>query len=258
VERRSNKLLDGTPLTIRDTQSMAFIQSYRLPFRRIPWRRMLLIAAYASTIALTSAILGTANLATKMLSPGAVESYQSPTYSRALPAPPTLDPTKKIAVVVSGPRGVEIGDAMEAYEVLARSDLYNVYTVAPERKPLSMNPGPTFGGSGIDFIPHYSFADYDAQIGRAPDLIAIPYFDPAYNPVADAATLDWIRTSAPTPRFLGSALATSSWLTRDWLQDATRRRIPEPSIESRRHRRQQTGCTTSAMSTTATSLPRAI
>jgi len=173
---------------------MSFIHSSRLPVRRIPWRRILLIAAYVSAIVLVPAILGTANLATKMLSPGAVEPYQPPTYSGALPAPPPLDPTKKIAVVISGPRGVEIGDAMEAYEVLARSDLYNVYTVAAERKPLSMNPGPTLGGSGIDFIPHYSFADYDAQIGRAPDLIAIPYFDPAYDPVADAATLDWIRT----------------------------------------------------------------
>jgi putative intracellular protease/amidase len=94
---------------------------------------------------------------------------------------------------VSGPRGVEIGDAMEAFEVLARSDLYNVYTVAPERKPLSLNPGPTLGGSSIDFIPHFSFAGYDQQIGRAPDLIAIPYFDTGYTPEGDAATLDWIR-----------------------------------------------------------------
>jgi hypothetical protein len=58
-------------------------------------------------------------------------------------------------------------DAMEAFEVLARSDLYNVYTVAPERKPLTLNPGPSLGGSSIDFVPHFSFADYGAQIGRA-------------------------------------------------------------------------------------------
>jgi transcriptional regulator GlxA family with amidase domain len=158
---------------------------------RTPWRRIFLASAYVSAIVLAPAILGTANLAAKM---SAAEPYQSPMYSGALPAPPTLDPSKKIAVVLSGPRGVEIGDAMEAFEVLARSDVYNVYTVAPERKPLSLNPGPTLGGSGIDFIPHFSFADYDAQIGRAPDLIAIPYFDPAYSPDGDAATLDWIRT----------------------------------------------------------------
>src|SRR4029077_16633767 len=98
-------------------------------------------------------------------------------------------PSKKIAVVVSGPRGAEIGDAMEAFEVLARSDLYNVYTVAAERKPLSLNPGPTLGGSSIDFIPSFSFADYDQQIGQAPDLLVVPYFDPAYTPEGDATTV---------------------------------------------------------------------
>jgi len=157
----------------------------------ISWRRVLLVIAYVGAIVLAPAIVATANLAVKMT---AVEPYQSPMYSGALPAPPSIDPSKKIAVVLSGPRGVEIGDAMEAYEVLARSDVYNVYTVAAERKPLSLNPGPMLGGSGIDFIPHFSFADYDHQIGRAPDLIAIPYFDPAYSPDTDAATLDWIRT----------------------------------------------------------------
>jgi AraC family transcriptional regulator, transcriptional activator FtrA len=171
--------------------------------RRIPWRRILLVTAYASAILLTPAILGTVNLATKM-APGAVEPVQSPAYSGALPAPPPLDPSKKIAVVISGPRGVEIGDAMEAFEVLARSDIYNVYTVAPERTPLTLYPGPTLGASSIDFIPHFSFADYEAQIGRAPDLIAIPYFDPAYSPDGDAATLDWIRTHfGPNTTILG-------------------------------------------------------
>jgi transcriptional regulator GlxA family with amidase domain len=156
--------------------------------------RIFLVIAYVSMVVIAPTILGTVNLANKVLTPGSVEPLESPTYSGALPTPPALDPSKKIAVVVSGPRGVEIGDAMEAFEVLARSDLYNVYTVAPERKPLTLNPGPSLGGSSIDFVPHFSFAEYDAQIGRAPDLIAIPYFDPAYTPEGDADTLDWIRT----------------------------------------------------------------
>jgi transcriptional regulator GlxA family with amidase domain len=158
----------------------------------VSWRRIFLVIAYVSAIVLAPAILGTANLATKMR---AVEPYQPPTYSGVLPVPPPLDHSKKIAVVLSGPRGAEIGDAMEAFEVLARSGVYNVYTVAAERKPLSLNPGPTLGASGVDFIPHFSFADYDAQIGRAPDLIAIPYFDPAYSPEGDVETLDWIRSN---------------------------------------------------------------
>src|SRR5947209_5303357 len=169
----------------RDTRGVANILSSHST-RRIAWRRMFLVFAYVSAAVLAPAILGTVNLTAKLLPAGAVEPIQSPAYSGSLPTPPAADPTKKIAVVVSGPRGVEIGDAMEAYEVLARSDVFNVYVVAPERRPLSLNPGPMFGGSSIDFIPHFSFAEYDAQIGRAPDLIAIPWFDPAYSPEADA------------------------------------------------------------------------
>jgi transcriptional regulator GlxA family with amidase domain len=161
--------------------------------RHVPWARIFLVTAYVSAIVLAPGILGALNLASKVSGPNAVEPLQPPAYSGVLPAPRAPDPGKKIAVVVSGPRGVEIGDAMEAFEVLARSDLYTVYTVAAERKPLSLNPGPTLGGSSIDFIPAFSFADYDARIGRSPDLIAIPYFDPSYTPDGDAETLDWIR-----------------------------------------------------------------
>jgi transcriptional regulator GlxA family with amidase domain len=161
--------------------------------RRMPWRSILLAPAYVSAIVLAPGILASVNLATKFAT-DAVEPIQPPTYSGALPAPPAPDPAKKIAVVVSGPRGVEIGDAMEAFEILARSDVFNVYVVAPERTPLSLNPGPMFGGSSLDFIPHFSFAEYDGQIGRAPDLIAIPWFEGGYSPEGDGATLDWIRT----------------------------------------------------------------
>jgi transcriptional regulator GlxA family with amidase domain len=161
---------------------------------RLKWNRIFLVGAYVCAIVLAPIILGTANLAAKMAVPGAVEPVNPPAYFGALPTPRALDPSKKIAVVISGPRGVEIGDAMEAFEILARSDLYNVYTVAPEREPLPLNPGPSLGGSSIDFIPSFSFADYDAQVGRAPDVLAIPYFDPAYSPDGDAETLGWIRT----------------------------------------------------------------
>jgi hypothetical protein len=96
-------------------------------------------------------------------------------------------------VVVSGPRGSEIGDTLEAYEILARSGVFNVYSVAPERTILPLPTGPTPWGNSIDFVPHFSFAEYDAQIGRSPDVLAIPWFDQQYSPERDASVLDWIR-----------------------------------------------------------------
>jgi putative intracellular protease/amidase len=159
--------------------------------RPFPWRRTLLAGAYLGAIVLTPLLVGAANLGAKAFE--AHEPGDPPAFSGALPAPAAPDPTKKIAVVVSGPRGSEIGDTLEAYEILARSGVFNVYSVAPERTILPLPTGPTPWGNSIDFVPHFSFAEYDAQIGRAPDVIAIPWFDQQYSPERDASVLDWIR-----------------------------------------------------------------
>jgi transcriptional regulator GlxA family with amidase domain len=162
------------------------------PAHRIGWRRLLLAGAYLAAILLVPAVVGVANVGSKLLAP--LEPLQAPAYSGALPAPPTPDPNTKIAVVVSGPMGAEIGDALEAYEILARSGAFNVYSVAPARTILPLQPGSGRGAaSSLDFVPHFSFAEYDAQIGRAPDVIAIPWFDTNYTPERDAVVLDWIR-----------------------------------------------------------------
>jgi len=68
-----------------------------------------------------------------------------------------------------------------------------VYSIAPERTVLSLQPGASNGGSSLDFVPHFSYAEYDALIGTAPDVIAVPWFDGGYSPQRDAVTLDWIR-----------------------------------------------------------------
>ncbi|MBV9172261.1 MAG: DJ-1/PfpI family protein [Chloroflexi bacterium] len=160
--------------------------------RRFAWRRTLLPVAYVGAIVFTPLLVGAANLGSKGFA--GHEPADPPAFSGTFPAPATPDPTKKIAVVVSGPRGSEIGDTLEAYEILARSGVFNVYSVAPERTILPLPTGPTPWGNSIDFVPHFSFAEYDAQIGQSPDLIAIPWFDQDYSPERDASVLDWIRT----------------------------------------------------------------
>src|SRR5262249_2308981 len=146
----------------------------------VRWRPILLGIAYAVAVVLVPFVVTGANVWHKIYA--ATEPFQVPAYSGTLPAPPTPDPAKKIAVVLSGPRGAEINDTMDAFEILSRSGVYNVYSVAPQRAVLPLLPGPTLGGTSVDFVPHFSFAEYDALIGRAPDLIAIPWFDGNYSP----------------------------------------------------------------------------
>src|SRR2546426_12261317 len=73
---------------------------------------------------------------------------------------------------------------------------------APSRR---CTRGPTFDAFSLDFVPHFSFAEYDAQIGQAPDLIAIPYFHADPTSPRDAVIFDWIRGHfAPNTMILGS------------------------------------------------------
>ena len=175
--------------------------------RRIRWRRIFLVGAYLGAILLVPTTIAVANTESRLND--ASEPFDAPAYTGALPALPTPDPTKKIAVVLSGPRGSEIGDTLEAYEILARSGMFNVYSVAPERTVLPLGPTAYQGASSLDFVPQLSLAEYDAQIGRAPDVIAIPWWDGGYSPQRDAAELDWIRSHfGPNTTLLGICVGT--------------------------------------------------
>lgn len=94
-------------------------------------------------------------------------------------------------MVLSSDYGAEITDILPPYEILARSGAFNVYSVAPERKPLPLGGGDG-QGTTLDFVPQLSFAGYASMIGTAPDLIVIPYF-PGYTAERDAVVVDWIR-----------------------------------------------------------------
>ncbi len=87
-----------------------------------------------------------------------------PPFVQELPAPPVHDPARRTAVVVASNYGTEITDFLPPYEILARSGAFNVYVVAPERRltPVtSARQQPT----GLEIIPHYSYADYDQVVG---------------------------------------------------------------------------------------------
>jgi putative intracellular protease/amidase len=161
-----------------------------MSLKSISWRSVFIAAAYLVAIVVLPLLIGALNYYNKAAIPG--QPMEAPAFTGTLPAPPTPDPSKKIAVVVSGAYGAEITDTLPPFEILARSNIFNVYSVAPERTVIPLAPGPVTGGSSLDFVPHLSFAEYDATIGAPPDLILVPAL-PGYTPERDAAVLDWIR-----------------------------------------------------------------
>lgn len=85
-----------------------------------------------------------------------------------LPAPPVHDPAKRTAVVVASMQGATVSDALGPYEALAATGAFNVYLVAPERRPVPLT-------GGLDVLPDLSFAELDARLGgAAPDVVVMP------------------------------------------------------------------------------------
>ena len=128
-----------------------------------------------------------------------------PALNAPLPPLPTPDPSRRIAVVLLSNNGTEITDALPPYELLAESGAFNTYFVAPERRvsPMMSAMQLPFGiarlPAGLEVLPHYSFADYERIVGRAPDLIVIPNhtaFAPGFVPVSERPVLQWIRAHA--------------------------------------------------------------
>lgn len=114
--------------------------------------------------------------------------YRPPTTSAVeAPEPPRHDPAKPTAVVVFGRDGTNIADTLAPYETLAASEVFNVYTVAPERTPMPLN-------GGVDLLPDLTFAQLDALLPAGPDVIVVPQL---MEPGA-AEVVDWLRRQDET------------------------------------------------------------
>lgn len=101
-------------------------------------------------------------------------------------APPPYDQDKPTVVVLASNNGTEITDLLAPYAVFAAAEAFNVYTAAPER---TFTP---FMWGGVDFVPHYSFAEMDSLLQKQPDVIVIPFIKDPDN----AEIIDYIRTHA--------------------------------------------------------------
>ncbi|MDJ0572462.1 MAG: DJ-1/PfpI family protein [Pleurocapsa sp. MO_192.B19] len=94
---------------------------------------------------------------------------------------PSYDRSKQTAVILVSNEGTEITDLLVPYEIFSASGKFNVYTVAPERQISPLN-------GGVDIIPHFSFAEFERNVGTNPDLIVIPAVHNWQNP----ALINWI------------------------------------------------------------------
>ena len=163
-----------------------------LPHQRSSFLGRTLKALGYTAVALLPVLAGAANLSAKL--PDRSLAMPPPVSAAQFSALPSPDPAKRIAVVLASAYGAELTDFVAPYEILSRSGAFQVYALAPERKLLPL-VNANMAATTLDFIPHYSFDEYDTHVGRQPDVIAIPWV-PGHTPERDAAMLEWIRANA--------------------------------------------------------------
>ncbi|MBB5857722.1 DJ-1/PfpI family protein [Amycolatopsis umgeniensis] len=122
------------------------------------------------------------------------------------------DPAKPTAVVVVGNEGAVVSDTLAPYEILAAAGAFNVYTVAPEARPVTLT-------GGLDLIPDLSFADLDSLLSSgAPDVVVVPALPDLGEPTTRPVT-DWLRRQSSKGALLMSVCNGSGVLASAGLLD---------------------------------------
>ncbi|MDL4816577.1 DJ-1/PfpI family protein [Actinomadura opuntiae] len=126
-----------------------------------------------------------------LISARSFASYRyAPPAAKRLPAvaPPVHAPGKPTVAIVVGNAGANVADTLVPYDVLASTGKFNVYTVAPERRPL-----PLLGG--LDLVPDVDFVQLSRRLdGRAPDVTVVPEMPSDKD--SDRRVIAWLRSTA--------------------------------------------------------------
>lgn len=152
------------------------------PPRRL--RTALRLAGLAAAFALPPVAAGAAHFT--RIAP--LTGYSPPPAFDTPQTPVPVDPGKRTAVVIMSNTGTELTDFLAPYEILAATGAFNVLAVAPEARITPL-------GAGLDIVPHFSFAGYDALIGADPDVIVVPFINDWRGP-ANRPVVEWIKTHA--------------------------------------------------------------
>ncbi|WP_394361273.1 GlxA family transcriptional regulator [Amycolatopsis sp. SB7-3] len=128
------------------------------------------------------------------------------------PTPKAHDPAKPTAVVVVGNEGAVVSDALAPYEVLAASGAFNVYTVAPQARPVTLT-------GGLDLSPDLGFADLDRLLSsKAPDVVVVPALPDLGEPTTRPVT-EWLKRQSSRGSLLMSVCNGSGVLASAGLLD---------------------------------------
>jgi transcriptional regulator GlxA family with amidase domain len=149
------------------------------------WRTIRRVAATALVGLVVPVAVGAIGIAT------ATGEIYTPRDATAPPAPveaavaPAHDPGKPTAVIVLGTEGANAADALAPYEVLADTGTFNLYTVAPQRRPVPLT-------GNLDLVPDLTLAQLDDRLPATPEVIVVPQLPDATGPSA-APVLQWLQ-----------------------------------------------------------------
>lgn len=101
---------------------------------------------------------------------------------------PAYDPSRPTAVILLGNQGANVVDAMAPYATLKESKAFNVYTVAPTRRPVPLN-------GGLDLVPDLSFQDLKRQVPLGVDVVVVPAVPDPKKPSSQPLK-DWLYEQA--------------------------------------------------------------
>jgi putative intracellular protease/amidase len=108
----------------------------------------------------------------------------------ALAPRPAHDSARPTVVVLLGADVTEITDALGPYEMFARAGRFNVYMVAPERRPALLS-------GGLAILPQMSLAETDALLGgRPPAIVVVPQIPNITTRAENRPLLGWMRRQA--------------------------------------------------------------
>ncbi|MDH4618983.1 DJ-1/PfpI family protein [Brevibacillus sp. AY1] len=131
------------------------------------WKFLLRSVVYAMIIILLVGGIGVSGLVySQGLFWGSIR--QEPVPSLEGIQKPVHDPNKPTVAVLLGNEATESMDFTIPYQLLSMTGAYNVYAVAEDNQVRSLT-------GGVDIVPHYSFAELDALLGKSADIIAIPF-----------------------------------------------------------------------------------
>ena len=157
---------------------------------QIVFRSFLYLASFIIPIVLTGAVGIVTSVRTSMPRPAGGVAALTP------PASPPYDPAKPTVAVVLGNEVHEIVDTIGPYAMFAESGLYNVYMVAETRAARALGTRTAYALSGeLNLIPHRSFAELGALLGRRPDIVVVPQMTGITAPT-NRPLLDYIRQQA--------------------------------------------------------------